>query len=97
VVRGDFCANPVQMKKHLQENSCMCLVTKRPPALAGLPAAGRTRPAHATVFFTKKGATFLYLLFYYEPSRNSTGQACRSNQRPTDHPVLGGLPAVGRT
>ena len=45
----------------------------------------------------KKEPHFCNSFFHYEPSRNSTGQACLSNQRPTDYLSHSGLPAVGRT
>ena len=45
----------------------------------------------------KKELHFCNSFIHYEPSRNSTGQACLSNQRPTDYPAHAGLPAVGRT
>jgi hypothetical protein len=58
---------------------------------------GRTRPANAKEFKTKKELHFCNSFIHYEPSRNSTGQACLSNQRPTDYLSHSGLPAVGKT
>jgi hypothetical protein len=39
----------------------------------------------------KKELHFCNSFIHYEPSRNSTGQARLSNQRPTDYPAHAGL------
>gem|GEM_PF-766918 len=39
----------------------------------------------------KKELHFCNSFYQYGPSRNSTGQACLSNQRPTDYPARAGL------